>query len=429
MSASASPLSKRLEAIASKHAALTNTSVDLAAATSAAVASAPTTRRAVWGSVTKMLTAAAVLQHVARGDLGLDSCVAELVDPQLAALKLPPMRTLFGPDAQAITLSELLGMRSGVPDYDTAVPYPRPPTDAFRAEVYAHPAREYPPAALLNQTWVRTGALDFQPGSKQRYSSTNYVLAGLALAQLSGAASWDEYEQASVLDALPPAARAAYRSLAFAAHGTPALAGAFAGYDRTSYNGHNASARPGIDVTGVAGVYGGWTASDLTASAADVARFAYNLFGSAPPRVLPPELVGAMIPKGPFYGLGCFNLTNFGLSGHASGPYTAAYGHLGATYGYDSLVAYWPGLDAALAVGTGVETDYQELPRAVLCEAFAAVEAHISGKAEAKCAYRASGYWGGKCVCEGPKGESDVEMVVRGTTDARRRFGNRGRAS
>ena len=59
-------------------------------------------------------------------------------------------------------------------------------------------------------------------------------------------------------------------------------------YDRTSYTGHNASALPGHDVIDVAGVYGGWTASDVTAPVADVARLAYDIFGQSGPRILQP---------------------------------------------------------------------------------------------------------------------------------------------
>ena len=73
-------------------------------------------------------------------------------------------------------------MSSGVPDYDTAKPYPRPPKDPFRAEVYASPAREYPPALLINQSWVATGSLEFPPGSYTDYSSTNFGLLGFILA-------------------------------------------------------------------------------------------------------------------------------------------------------------------------------------------------------------------------------------------------------
>ena len=45
--------------------------------------------------------------------------------------------------------------------------------------------------------------------------------------------------------------------------------------------------------------------------------------------------------------------------------YGSAYGHLGATYGYNSMVATVPGLNLTIAVGTNVESDYQAQPRLV----------------------------------------------------------------
>ena len=57
-------------------------------------------------------------------------------------------------------------------------------------------------------------------------------------------------------------------------HGAPAERTKVHGYDRTSYNGGDPAARPGRDVWRVAGVYAGWTASDVrhTRAAAAAAR-------------------------------------------------------------------------------------------------------------------------------------------------------------
>ena len=89
-----------------------------------------------------------------------------------------------------------------------------------------------------------------------------------------------------------------------------------AGYDRTSYNGHDPSARPGVPVGDVAGVFSGFTASDLTASVGDVARLGYDLFGKAAPHLAPPDLVAAHMVPGPYihYAFATFNLTTHGLS-------------------------------------------------------------------------------------------------------------------
>jgi CubicO group peptidase (beta-lactamase class C family) len=353
----------------------------------------------VWGSVTKLLTGTAILRAVERGQLALDQPVAPLVDPLLATWGLRGLGALFGKAAEAITIEQLGRMRSGVPDFDTAKPYPRPPTDAFRAAVYATPTREYHPADLLNLSWVANGSLDFAPGSKMRYSSTNFVLLGLALAAVHKAAAWDDYDQAEPLDALPPAARAAYAAVRFGVHGAPAALTPVRGFDRTDYNGHNASARPGTEVSRVAGVYAGWTASDLTAPVADTARLAYQIFGAAGPRLLSPPSVATMIPRGEsMYGFATFNLS-WGWGPSAGSPYYEAYGHLGATYGYQSIVAYFPGADVAVSAASNIEVDSQAQPSEALCLAYNAILAALTNTTEPACTFTAGSYYGGLCDC------------------------------
>jgi len=64
-----------------------------------------------------------------------------------------------------------------------------------------------------------------------------------------------------------------------------------------------------------------------------------------------------------------YGLATFNLSHHTGveGPKGIAYGHLGATYGYQSIVAYFPALDFSLAIGTNTETDYQSQPSDAMC--------------------------------------------------------------
>jgi len=350
-----------------------------------------------------------LLQLAEAGTLDLDAPVQAHLDPMLARLGLRGLTALFGKDASKITARHLASMQSGVPDFDTAQPYPRPPTDAFRAEVYAKPTHDWGPAGLINQSWVATGSLEFTPGEKTRYSSTNFVLLGLLLAQLTGASTWDAYEQRSLLDPLPAARRALYRQLAFAVHGAPANHTNVHGYDRTSYNGGDPAARPGHDVWRVSGVYGGWTASDVTASVADIARFGYDLYGARPPQLLSAASRATMVPPevppggGKYhfpYGFAAFNLSGM-ISGRPStGPYRTSYGHLGATYGYQSILAYYPGADVAISVASNIEQDEQAQPSDTLCSAYNAVLPVLTSAAEEQCAFASTGYFGG-CACEG----------------------------
>ena len=145
--------------------------------------------RFVWGSVTKQFTGTALLQLVEAGKLDLDEPVQKHLDPILTQLNLRPLTGLFGHAAAKITARHLAAMQSGVPDYDTAKPYPRPPTDACRAEVYATPSKDWGPKSRINQTWVAKGELEFTPGANTQYSSTNFVLLGLLLAQLTDSAT------------------------------------------------------------------------------------------------------------------------------------------------------------------------------------------------------------------------------------------------
>jgi hypothetical protein len=95
-------------------------------------------------------------------------------------------------------------------------------------------------------------------------------------------------------------------------------------------------------VYGVRGVFAGWTASDLTASGGDVAALIYEVYG--PNNRIVNKTTQALMyntSSETGYGLATFNLT-----GHTGlknpDPNRVAYGHLGATYGYQSIVVYFP---------------------------------------------------------------------------------------
>ena len=355
--------------------------------------------RFVWGSVTKQLTGATLLQLAAAHGLSLDQPVAPFLDPQLAALGLSPLASLFGAEAASITARHLATMRSGIPDYDTATPSVSK-SDPFRAKVYSAPGTAYPPAQLLNLSWVSLGHLQFRPGSAFAYSSTNFVLLGLLLAALTRSPRWSAFDQATVLASLPERQRQLYRAMRFALLSTPRAWDAVGGFDRTSYNGAKSTARPGRDVSAVVGVFAGWTASDLVAPAKDVARFGYDLYGKHGAQLLNADSVQLMSHFGvnTYYGFAAFDL-GFQISGQSSGgPYFAAYGHLGATYGYQSVLAYFPGIDASLAVATNIETDNQAQPASAACLAYNALLTAHTGHENSRCAYRTREYFG-RCDC------------------------------
>jgi hypothetical protein len=99
---------------------------------------------------------------------------------------------LFGPETVNVTIEDLLGMKSGIPDYDTASPSGKMPTDLLRQTAYDHPTDSYTPSEMLNLPWCRKGHLLFPPGVCDKakygncYTSTNFVLLGMVLANQVG---------------------------------------------------------------------------------------------------------------------------------------------------------------------------------------------------------------------------------------------------
>lgn len=103
------------------------------------------------GSISKQLTAAAVLLLAQDGKLTLDDPVGTYV-PNLTR-------------GDAITIRQILSHTSGYPDYA--------PQDYLIPEWQ----RPVSPDALLDR-WARK-ALEFEPGTRWQYSNTNFVIAGL----------------------------------------------------------------------------------------------------------------------------------------------------------------------------------------------------------------------------------------------------------
>lgn len=110
-------------------------------------------------SISKPITAVAILQLQAAGKLAVDESVCQY---------LPDCPTAW----QAVTLHHLLTHTSGIPNY----------TDfANFAEVELSPVT---PRQLVSR--FRNLPLDFVPGSAYRYSNSNYVVLGLIIEAVSG---------------------------------------------------------------------------------------------------------------------------------------------------------------------------------------------------------------------------------------------------
>jgi len=289
----------------------------------------------------------------------------------------------------------LLNMHSGIPDFDTAKPCSSRdpgcvPTDSLRQELYDNPNHNYSPIELMSLPWVAFNQTVIPPFTYYgtEYSSTNFMLLGMILARAQGWSEWDGLMQA---DFLPASVRDKYRHLSFGAHGSPSAFSTVHGYDRTAYNGNKGSR----DVFGVAGTFSGWTASDLCGTAADIAELAWDVYGPDY-NMAPKEYIDQMIPIWPWYGAATFNLTS--RTGREP-PLGTAYGHLGATYGYQSIMSYHPELELSFAIGSNLETDYQQHPADALCMSFNAV-ANLYRKENITCTYVSGDYYHGGCKCK-----------------------------
>jgi D-alanyl-D-alanine carboxypeptidase len=112
------------------------------------------------GSVTKSVIAAQVMQMVEVGELTLDGPAADHLPPDLNF------------DTNQATIRELLGMRSGIPDY----------VDQLWRSLMTDRSRRWTPKGVLDLVAARRSPA----GRAFEYSSTNYVLLGLIIEEVSG---------------------------------------------------------------------------------------------------------------------------------------------------------------------------------------------------------------------------------------------------
>ncbi len=110
------------------------------------------------GSVTKQFTAMAMLILEERGQLALTDTVAMYLNDY--------------PDGEKITLTHLLNMTSGIKNY----------TEMGNFSSYKNTSLT--PLQLIKK--FKDTPLEFTPGSKFKYSNSNYVIAGYIIEQVSG---------------------------------------------------------------------------------------------------------------------------------------------------------------------------------------------------------------------------------------------------
>jgi D-alanyl-D-alanine carboxypeptidase len=126
------------------------------------------------GSITKEFTAAAILALADSDKLSLDDQLSKYV-PDF-------------PRGKEITLRDLLGMTSGIPDYTDAPGFDQANT------------KPVSPADII--ATVKQLPLDFDPGTQWEYSNTNYILLGMVIERIPGDGDYGSYVDTDIFTKL-----------------------------------------------------------------------------------------------------------------------------------------------------------------------------------------------------------------------------------
>ncbi|MFI1784220.1 serine hydrolase domain-containing protein [Streptomyces rubiginosohelvolus] len=272
------------------------------------------------GSVTKVFTAATVLQLAGERKLSLD---------RTARHYLPD---LIPGSYGEVTVRQLLDHTSGIPAADLPGTNPE--------EWYAHRFDVHTPRAMVASATAKER--EFAPGSSQHYLNINYTVLGLLVERVTG----HTYER-EVGDRIlgPLGLRSTYFPGA-----DPEIRGPHnRGYQVFAAPGGGAELR---DVT-VWGPTDGWAAGDIISTTADLERFTTALFGG---RVVRGPLLEEMftLPDARVrtYGSGEPAQFSAGLSVLTLGG-RQVWGKSGGRWGYNTAVAATRDLSRTLVYSVG----------------------------------------------------------------------------
>lgn len=265
------------------------------------------------GSVTKTFTVTAILQQVAAGTLALDDTVAKIL-PDLAAAH---------PAIADITVSQLAGMQSGIPDYAN--------TGVVLQGVVADPTRVWTATDLIDAALT----LPLQPPGTGGYSTTNTQILGLMLEQRTGMPV-----ESVIADLLAQAGltQSALRPGTDSSMPAPSSRGYVNAPGVASLTEVGVEVPTGTDVTDWTASWGG-AGGGMYSTVADLGAWAATGLGSS---LLPEELASQRLAFAPIpggrYGLGLFDW---------GGGWV---GHTGQIIGWESLVGYNTGTGAAIVI-------------------------------------------------------------------------------
>ena len=250
-------------------------------------------------SITKTVIATQVMQMVEAGELGLD-------DP--ATDHLPPLDF----DTNGATIRQLLGMRSGIPDYDSI--FDSLATDRLR--------RWTPTDVLALVAADRT-----PPGDFFEYSTTNYVLLGLIIEQVRGRAVADVLRD-GVLGAVEGMERLIYQP-----DETPTEPMAMPGGESSA-----AIEAGGGYLPSLAGATAGGPGGGMASDSPTLGRW-WRAFCAG--EIVSVASLTEMATFDDGYGLGLYEIADLGLHEIAD-PYGSTVGHAGQHIGFVSMAACLP---------------------------------------------------------------------------------------
>jgi D-alanyl-D-alanine carboxypeptidase len=131
------------------------------------------------GSMTKLYTAALVMDQVERGTISLQDTLDRWVDLDYA---------------NTITVEMLLNHTSGIPSYTENL--------WFLIRYFWFPEKQWQTDELI--AVIQNKGLKFEPGSRQEYSNSNYLLLGMILEKVTGDSYgtllWELIEQLGLQD-------------------------------------------------------------------------------------------------------------------------------------------------------------------------------------------------------------------------------------
>lgn len=226
--------------------------------------SAPVSTQDAWlfGSGTKAMTAAMILQGHERSYFHVNDTVSSHINPLLQSSLGKTFEDLYGPRAAKVTIWHLLTMQAGVPDFDVEDYDTEVLTSAFK--------KQWSPLDFVvygaSLAWI------CDPGTCVSYSSTNYILLGyvlLANAKFqpgSSCGEWPKLHQRAVLHGQGPDIM---RDVLF---------GLIPAMDQTGLSVHGSTAYGGgITVSAQPASILGWTCGNVITTTQAISQFYWNL--------------------------------------------------------------------------------------------------------------------------------------------------------